>query len=442
MARLHPAWLIDVTFLGLFLWWALGISGFIQAVMAIPMVVALWARGRTRMPKIFLIWVFFLTWMMVTFVQVHHLSHVVSFTWRGGLYIAAGIMFLYVFNFSRETLPTRSVIKGMAIFFVLTVTGGVIGMLLPTLNFTTPFEKLLPASVVAGNRFVFDLVHASTASLNAFAGTSIHRPKAPFIYTNQWGSAYALSLPFAIAALMGGEIRSKLWRRLLLALIVFSILPLVISLDRGSWLSVAASIGYATLRLAFGHNRRWARVARGLIVAGIVIAAVVLLTPLWGIIKLRLANGYGDKTRALLYESSVQAVAASPIFGYGTPVSVTLVNPNAPLVGPSVGTHGQFWTVIVSHGIPGIVLFLGWWALAFLKTGRRLPDSSGRDANARFWAHVAILAGIVQMPYYELIPWGLFIMMVAAALALREAERDPAPAVPTIMRPGRVPAIA
>jgi hypothetical protein len=96
----------------------------------------------------------------------------------------------------------------------------------------------------------------------------------------------------------------------------------------------------------------------------------------------------------------------------------------------------------VSHGIPGIVLFLGWWALAFVKTGRRLPDNAGRDANARFWAHVAILAGIVQMPYYELIPWGLFIMMVAASLALREADRDPVPAVPNLVRPARVPAVA
>ncbi len=436
--HLRPAWLVDVTFLGLFLWWALGVSGFIQAVMAIPMVVALYARGRTRIPKIFLIWVFFIAWMFVTFIQVHHLAHIVSFTWRGGLYIAAGILFLYVFNFSREALPTRSLVKAMAWFFVLTVLGGVIGMVLPKLNFTTLFEKLLPASTVAGHRFVCDQVVASTASLNEFGSTKIHRSKAPFIYTNQWGSAYALSLPFALAALMGGEIRSNLWRRALMVLIAFSLLPLVISLDRGSWLSVGVSITYATLRLAFGRNRKWARVARGLIVAAVLVAAVVLLTPLWGIIKLRLANGYGDKTRALLYATSIQAVQQSPIFGFGTPVSISIVNPNATLVGPSVGTHGQFWTILVSHGIPGIVLFLGWWGLAFVKTGRRLPDRAGRDANARFWAHVAILAGIVQMPYYELIPWGLFIMMLAAALALREAEPDPpVAAAPALVRPRR-----
>jgi hypothetical protein len=422
---LRPAWLIDVMFLGLVAWWALGVSGFIEAVVGIPMLIALYARGGIRMPRAFLLWLFFLFWMFVTGVQVHHISHIVSYTWRGGLYIAAGVLFLYVFNFSRRALPTSSLVKAMALFFVLTVMGGVLGMLLPKLSFTTLFEKLLPASLVAGNRFVFDLVHASTASLNAFAGTSIHRPKAPFIYTNQWGSAYALSLPFAIAALMGGEVRSRLWRTALIVVIGFSLLPLIISLDRGSWLSAAVSIGYATLRLAFGRNRRWANVARALIVGAVLIALVIFLSPLWAIIKLRLSNGYGDKTRALLYESSIQAVSQSPIFGYGTPVSLTLVNPNAPLVGPSVGTHGQFWTIIVSHGVPGIVLFIGWWGFAFVKTGKRLPERLGRDGNARFWAHVSILAGIIQMPYYELIPWGLFIMMLAAGLAFREAEWEP-----------------
>jgi len=422
-------WLIDVMFLGIFAWWALGVSGFIQAVLAIPMVLALYVRRRTKMPKIFMIYIFFIFWMFVTFIQVHHLSHIVSYTWRGGLYIASGILFLYVFSLSRDELPTRSLVKAMAWFFVLTVMGGVIGMLLPKVQFTTLFEKILPASTVAGNRFVFDLVHASTASLNAFGSTKIHRPKAPFIYTNQWGSAYALSFPFAMAALMGGEIRSNLWRRALVALIIFSFLPLIISLDRGSWLSLGASIGYATIRLAFGRNRRWARVAQGLIVAAVLVAGIIFLSPLYGIIKLRLANGYGDKTRALLYATSIQAVSESPVFGFGTPVQISFVNPNATLVGPSVGTHGQFWTIIVSHGIPGIVLFMGWWGFAFLKTAKRLPDRAGRDTNARFWAHVAILAGIIQMAYYELIPWGLFIMMLAAALAFREAEPEPPRAI-------------
>ncbi|TMK82191.1 MAG: O-antigen ligase family protein [Actinobacteria bacterium] len=426
--HLRPAWLLNLMFLGLFVWWALGVSGFVQVILAVPIVLALVMRGKLRAPRSFLLWVFFLVWMLVTYVQVKGLSHTISFGWRGSLYIAAGLLFLYVFNMPRSRLPSSVVVKTLAAFWVLTVIGGVIGMMLPKISFSTPFEKVLPASAVAGNRFVFDLVHASTASLNAFSGTAIHRPKSPFIYTNQWGSAFALSLPFALAALMGGVIRSRLWRVALVLLLVFSIAPLIFSLDRGSWFSTGVSMAYATLRLAGGRNRRMARIARGLIVGGIVVGAIVLLSPLWALIQLRLGHGYGDRTRALLYESSIQAVAQSPILGYGTPVSVSLVNPTAPLVGPSVGTHGQFWTIIVAHGIPGVTLFMCWWLVALFKTGRRLPTAAGRDTNARFWGHVAILAGIIQMAYYELIPWGLFIMMAATAMAWREATPDAAEA--------------
>src|SRR5690242_12878989 len=166
--HLRPAWLIDLMFLGLFAWWALGVSGFIQVILAVPMVVALAMRGGLRMPRAFLLWVFFIAWMLVTYVQIKGLSKTVSFGWRGSLYIAAGILFLYIFNQSRDRLPTATIVKTLAMFFVLTVVGGVVGMLLPKISFSTPFERLLPASVVSGNRFVFDLVHASTASLNAF----------------------------------------------------------------------------------------------------------------------------------------------------------------------------------------------------------------------------------------------------------------------------------
>ena len=52
-------------------------------------------------------------------------------------------------------------------------------------------------------------------------------------------------------------------------------------------------------------------------------------------------------------------------------------------------------------------------------SARQISGAGGRDADARFWCHVAIFTALAQMPYYELIPWGLPIVMVAAASALR-----------------------
>ena len=43
--HLRPAWLLNLMFLGLFVWWALGVSGFVQVILAVPIVLALVMRG-------------------------------------------------------------------------------------------------------------------------------------------------------------------------------------------------------------------------------------------------------------------------------------------------------------------------------------------------------------------------------------------------------------
>ena len=65
--------------------------------------------------------------------------------------------------------------------------------------------------------------------------------------------------------------------------------------------------------------------------------------------------------------------------------------------------------------------FFGLWFLfAWAQTRKRVPSTGGRNAEAHFWFHVVIFTAIIQLPYYELLPWGLPIVMIAAAAALRE----------------------
>jgi len=410
--------LIGALFGGLFVWWGLGVGGFIPALFAVPLLASIGLRGRMLMPRAYLLWLAFLAWVSLSAIGIHDFERWVSFAWRGSLYVTAGLLFIYVFNGSRSKLTTRTMVLILAAFWVQTVLGGFAGMVLPSLSFPTPMEMILPSNLLS-NQFVHDLVHATTAATHAFSGTGIHRPKVPFIYSNQWGSTFALTLPFAIASLP--MLRRGIWRTGMLALLVVSIVPLVVSFDRGSWLSVAVSMGYATFRLAARGSRRAFRTALAMVVGTILAGVVLLATPLGDLVVLRLNSGYGDSTRAILYESSVRAVLQSPILGYGTPVSVSLVNPSTG-VAPSAGTHGQFWTVLVSQGIPGIVFFGGWFVMALFKSGRRISPRGRGDPDTRFWAHVCIAAGLVQMAYYELLPWGLPIMMIAAALAWREAR--------------------
>ena len=115
----------------------------------------------------------------------------------------------------------------------------------------TPTRALLPPQLL-NERFVSDLVTASTSSARAFGAYPIHAPKAPFTYTNEWGAAFAMALPFAICGL--AFTRRRLHRDLLLLVLAVSVFPLVFSLNRGAWLSVAAGLAYATLRAARGRN--------------------------------------------------------------------------------------------------------------------------------------------------------------------------------------------
>jgi len=403
---LVAAWPIVLGLILIPLWWALGISGVTLPLLVLPMTAALILRRRLTAPRGFGLYLLFLVWCAFSATRISDPRQGFSLAYRGSLYVAAGLLFLYVLNTDRQVLPPGSVVRLMAVFFGIVVVGGLIGMVLPNVSFTTPVRSYLPVKFLKDS-FVSDLVSASTSSGRAFAAYPIYRPKAPFIYANEWGAAFAMSLPFGIAGL--AYVRSKFTRDLLVMLLIASVFPLVFSLNRGAWLSAAAGMFYATLRLARGRN---AQLLKALALGALVVGAIAFVTPLGEIVQTRLTNGYGDAHRALLYRESLDLVRQSPILGYGAPV---LVEGNL-----SAGTHGQLWTILVGQGVPGLVLFVGWVGWALWSAAKRLPAGHPGDPNVRFWAEVAIFTAIVQMPYYDLLPWGLSIAMIAAALAWRE----------------------
>jgi O-antigen ligase len=311
-------------------------------------------------------------------------------------------------------------------------------MALPNHTFHSLVEVLLPSKILS-NSFIKALVIPSTTGGKTFPGLGFYRVKAPFIYTNQWGSAFALTLPFAFAVIT--QTRRTAVRAAFVGLLIVSVIPLVFSLDRGSWLSAALGSAYGIVRLSRmsgGRTRRMAKAARNLLFAGLAVIALVLVSPLGGYVLTRLNAGYGDEHRQILYNSSLSLITQQPILGFGAPVSLNVIFPNAP-PGPSVGTHGTFWTILVSNGIPALVFFVGWLLFAFFKTFRPVDPNSGRDTEASFWFHVVIFTALVQLAYYELLPWGLPIVMVSIAAAFREARGVPrrvhSPSRPVTYRP-------
>ena len=403
---LSATWPLVGMFLLLPIWWVLGLSGLVLTVFAVPLGLSVLFHRNIRAPHGFGLYVLFLIWCGLSVSQLADARQAFSLAYRGSMYIGAAFLFLYVLNASRTELPASTVVKVMAGFFAVIVVGGLIGMIVPNIQITTAAKGLLPPQAL-NDSFVLDLVSAATSSGRAFAAYPIYRPKAPFIYANEWGAAYAMALPFAICAMT--YVRTKLMRDLIALMLLVSVFPLVFSLNRGAWLSAAAAMLYATFRLARGRN---AQLLKVIALGAIVIGVLMFVTPLGEIVLTRITNGFGDAHREELYSQSIQLVKESPVFGYGAPV---LVEGNL-----SAGTHGQLWTIVVSQGLPGLVLFVGWMLWALWKVSRPLPPGHPGDANVRFWAEVALFTAIIQMPYYDLLPWGLAIAMVAAGVGWRE----------------------
>jgi len=421
---LSAAWPLFVLFPLLPVWWVLGVSGMVLSLCALPLLAGLVLRRRILVPRGFGLYLLFLLWCVFSATQLQAPRQAFSAGYRGSMYLGAGLLFLYVLNAPRAGLSPDRVVRIMSSFFVIVVIGGLIGMIVPNISITTLAKGFVPPSVLA-DQFVSDLVSASTSSGRAFAAYPIYRPKAPFIYANEWGAAYAMSLPFALCAL--AKARTKGARDALAVVLVVSFFPLVFSLNRGAWLSAVAGLLYATVRLARGRNAQPLRVAA---LAAMVLGALLFVTPLGEIVMTRLQNGYGDAHRAQLYGESIALVRASPVIGYGAPV---LIEGNL-----SAGTHGQLWTIMVSQGVPGLLLFTGWLLWALWRAARRLPPGHPGDATVRFWCEVSIFVALVQMPYYDLLPWGLSIAMIAAAVAWRE-ELAFVRTAPVLIEPDLVP---
>jgi O-antigen ligase len=263
-------------------------------------------------------------------------------------------------------------------------------------------EKLLPHAI-ASNGFVQQMVHPSFSQVQAVLGYDQGRPKAPFSYTNEWGGALALLTPIALASWV--YVRSARWRLLVLGCMCAAVVPLVHSLDRGLWIAIGLGIGYGLVRLAQrGRVRALAMAFMGLLLVG----GLLFTPPMRTMIESRIAHPHSNQGRARLYTEAWQGVQQRPIFGYGGPRPST-VNPNL----PSVGTQGMFWTVLYSHGFPGVALYLGWFVFLFLRT-RRFITFAG------FWCHVTLAIGLVLFPVYDGLPSQLYLVMIPAALALRE----------------------
>jgi O-antigen/teichoic acid export membrane protein len=425
---------LQVCVLSFPLWWALGLQNFMWPVVATPLFFSLLVRREAvRVPPRFGIWLLFLAWMFLSVVQVDNQNHAASYVYRGLLYLSATVLFLYIYNATESELPTRTIVNTLAAYWGIIVLGGLAAVLDPNFSFTAPAAKVLP-HFVTHISFVQAQLHPGFAQVQRILGFPVGRPKTFFIYTNEWGANFTILTPFAFAAL--AYARTALRKQVIVALMVLSIIPLIFSLNRGAWLALTIGLVYSGVRFAM---RGQVRILVWVIAVAAIGGVLILGTPLGTLMSERFAHPHSDKGRLNRDHEAIQWIKKSPVLGYGTPREA----PEDP-TGPSLGTHGQFFLVLFSQGLPGVALFLGWIGYTIVRSGRL-----GRAGpTARYWAHLAIILGVMQGFYYELLPMQLHMMMIAAALAYRDLKPAPepeqpwVPAVvepPAVERPRRVP---
>ena len=409
--REPPAWARSATsalplsfvVLSLPLWWVLGAAYFIWPFLTVPLLLSLVLRGNVRVPPRFGLWLLFLGWSLLSVVQLERKLSIALFLYRASLYVSATILFLYVFNATREEISDWTIVRILALFWVEVVVGGFLGVFFPRVSFHTPVESLVPQSFLH-DQTAYYFVHPAFAEVMTFLGYPVGRPKVLFAYSNQWGAALAVLTPFAFAAYSRMKPGAK--RKAFGALLLLAVVPVVVSLNRGLWLSLGAGIAYLLVRLAGRLNFRAIGATAVALVAA---AALVFASPLGGLVHDRFTSERSsNETRLSVYQETLQQVKRSPYIGFGSP-RASSDDPNL----PHVGTQGQLFTLAYSYGIPALVFFVGWFLYTFLRSFRG-------GGPGRFWANVAILMLLVELPYYNYMPAPLHIVMIAAALAWRD----------------------
>ncbi len=420
-----PRWPLALLFGGYPVMWAVGLGP-----MALPLltgVCLLWLlrhRRRLLAPRGAGLWFAFLLWLVVSLgtldlvapgtVGAGGAGAVLAFAYRAVMYLSATALMIYLVSTTEDEVPARLVVRSLGWLFFGAVVGGYLGLLLPNGGFVSPVERVLPQLLI-GNSFVQDLVHPTFAQVQDVLGVGDARPSAPFTYTNEWGSMVGYLLPaFVVDRMVLGRTRERVWGA---GVLLLSVVPIVLSLNRGLWLSLVLGGAIA----AFLVVRRRPRLLLPLVLAAVVAVGGVLLSPFGSILEDRASSEHSLSARSFIVEKAVDGSLASPLVGWGGPRQPE-GNPDSRVSGesdacpkcspPSVGTHGQLWLVLFSHGFVGVALFFGffgraWWC--------QLRPSDPIAALGLVYVSVWFL----QMFFYPGNPWPIHLVLAMVAVRAR-----------------------
>jgi hypothetical protein len=395
--------------------------------LALVMVDQLLRKRRLVLPGGFTLWLLFLAWValgvFVLFAEAPGAvpgggsSRYLVFGYRLAWYLTATVYLLWVTNLRESELPSKWVYQLLGFMFVVTTFGGLLGVLAPNLEWTSPFEMLMPRGL-RGNSLIQSIAHPETADIQTVLGRAEPRPKAPFPFANTWGSCLSLYLPFFLVAWFRD---GKRWQRYVAPLVLLvAAIPIVYSLNRGLWLSLALGVVVVVL-LQVRRGRATPIIATAVVL--VVASVLFLLSPLGTIFQERLDNQHSNDRRGeLLSRTLSSTLEGSPVVGFGSTRDVQgsfasisgAATADCEACGvPPLGTQGHLWGAIFTQGYAGALLFVAFFALALSRCWRC------RTTAETLCTFVLAFFGL-QLLVYDTLGMPLLAVMTAIGLVARE----------------------
>lgn len=407
-----PSLMPYVVFLSFPIFWFLGLPWLWGPVVGLILLAWLLPNIRSlRLPRAFGLWALFLSWMLLSATQLQGLDRWAAFLLRGSHYLTATVILLYVYNATEEQFSRRALVQAVAMLWGVTILLGVASLVWPGAQFTTLGARILPTSLKSV-ALVEDQTLPRLSQVQRIFGYPVARPAAPYTYTNGWAANLAFATPFALLSIR--QSRSRLWRWFLIALLGIGVVPFVYSVSRAAWVALGLALLYATVRFSLRRGGGSTLVKAALMFTGV--AVLVLFSPLNGLIIDRINTPHSNEGRIAQSLEASRRVIESPLVGYGAP----LPSEDDPSSKHNVGTHGQLWLVLFSHGIPGLIFYVGWFLAVFWHF------RSGRTQFA-LWVHVLAVMLFLVMPFYGVLSMEFIVLMAAIALGFREEDSAPSP---------------
>jgi hypothetical protein len=395
---IRPGWIVYSLFVLNPIVWLLGLGGFVWSLAVLPLAVWVLLRPGLERPPTVALYTVYVVWAGFSAVRLDRASRLLTFGFRYAAYLSALLLAYYVYNERRVT--REKFVNWVAMFWVWAIAGGYLGLLIPRGRLKVTLASVLLPNSIAGNEFVGNLVRPRFAQVQNIFGVSIPRPATLFAFTNEWGGNVGLLTPFFVAATLYSPDPKR--RRLGVIGLLLSIPPMLVSVNRGLWISVAAILTIVAIRsFLVGRTAPLKFLAGGIML----LVGLLLFTPLGSIVSGRLSESDAG-ARAGIYQEAWDGALRSPILGYGGP------RPSINPFSPAVGTHGHIWFAMFSHGLVGLGLYVSWVIWSMYSVSRR------HDPVSIMLASVVFVGGL-QMFFYSLLPASLPIILVAIGLSFR-----------------------